>query len=92
MPRSKKKVAWYNVNSIATSVCIETEATITKVAAWLQKNSDFNHINITKLDAVIKGQNLALKVGRWKNLKYILIQPLWLLTEKGLGQKALQKL
>ena len=32
-------------------------------AAWLRKKGDFGHISVAKLDAVLKGVNLAVKWG-----------------------------
>ena len=36
-------------------MCVEIDGT------WLRKKSDYNYINVTKLDATIKGVNHVLK-------------------------------
>ena len=49
---------------------VEIDGVVVEDAAWLRKKSDYNHINVVKLDASIKGVNLVLKWG----LKEIEIQ------------------
>lgn len=58
----------------------------------MQKTNDFNNMNITELDAVIKEVKLALKWGLKD--KCIQIQPqfsdqLWLLTEMSIRTKGI---
>ena len=40
---------------------MEIEGRLIEDAAWLRKVSDCAHINVSELDAVLKGMNLALK-------------------------------
>ena len=42
---------------------MEVHGTVIEDAAWLRKTSDFAHINVAELEAVLKGLNLALKWG-----------------------------
>ncbi|XP_029638122.1 uncharacterized protein LOC115213326 [Octopus sinensis] len=57
------RTIWCDDSSIAIGVVLEIEGTEVEDAAWLRKADDFNHINVTELDAVLKGVNLALKWG-----------------------------
>lgn len=43
-------------------------AFITEDAAWSRKRNNFNHINVAELNAVLKGINLALRLG-WVGLR-----------------------
>ena len=44
-------------------VLVEKENTVVEDAAWLRKKTDFNHINVAELEAILKGVNLGLKWG-----------------------------
>ncbi|XP_065667733.1 uncharacterized protein LOC136088022 [Hydra vulgaris] len=52
---------WCDANSMVIGVAIEYDGVIIEDAAWLQSINDVMHINITKLDAVVCGINLAAK-------------------------------
>ena len=60
VPKTKKGVMWCDASSIATSV-LEVGGVVAEDAARLRKKDDVGHINITELDAVLKGINFALK-------------------------------
>ena len=60
-PKSEKGVVWCDASSIAIGVVLEIDNVEVEDAAWLRKKSDFGHINVAELDAVLKGINLALK-------------------------------
>ena len=58
---SKELNVWVDANSLAIRVALEWHETVLKDACWLQPESDAQHINLAKLDAVLKDINLALK-------------------------------
>lgn len=60
---SEKVEVWCDISSITKTVCIEIEGRVAEDAAGLSEKNDFNHINVAKLDVVIKGVNMALKLG-----------------------------
>ena len=51
---------WCDASSLAVGVCVEVEGNVVEDACWLRKNDD-NHINVTELEAIIKGLNLGIK-------------------------------
>ena len=63
VPKTSSGVIWCDASSIAMGVLIEKGKTVVEDAAWLRKKTDFNHINVAELEAIIKGVNLALKWG-----------------------------
>lgn len=63
VPRTCKGVVWCDASSIALGVALQIDNIIAEDAAWLRKSSDFNHINVAELEAVMKGVNLALRWG-----------------------------
>ena len=42
---------------------MEVGGTIVEDATWLRKTTDYNHVNVAELEAVLKGVNLALWWG-----------------------------
>lgn len=56
-------VVWCDASSIATGVALELGGEIVEDGCWLRKPKDVGHINLSELESVIKGLNLALK---WK--------------------------
>ena len=54
---------WCDASSLALGVVVEMQGAVIEDAAWLRKTSDFAHINVAELEAVLKGINLALKWG-----------------------------
>ncbi|XP_029641347.1 uncharacterized protein LOC115216286 [Octopus sinensis] len=61
VPKTECGTIWCDASSIAIEVVLAIEGAAVEDAAWLRKADDFNHINVTELDAVLKGVNLALK-------------------------------
>lgn len=57
---TKKGVVWRNTSNIALRVILEIGVEV-EDAIWLKKKDDYNHINVAKLDAVLRGVNLALR-------------------------------
>ena len=51
---------WVDASSHATSVSLVYDGAIVKDACWLRPAKDSQHINLTELDAIIKGINLAI--------------------------------
>ena len=49
-----------DASSLATGVSLEHDETVVEDASWLRKERDTQHINLTELDAVLKGINMAL--------------------------------
>ena len=56
-----KGVVWCDSSSIAMGALLEIGGAAVEDAAWLRKKTDFSHINVAELEAVLKGVNLALK-------------------------------
>ncbi len=50
-----------NASSVAIRVALERHETLVEDACWLRQENDTQHINLVKLDAVLKGVNLALQ-------------------------------
>ena len=53
---------WVDASSLAQDVIVEVDGNIIEDACWLRKD-DTTHINMSELEAVIKGINMGLK---WK--------------------------
>ena len=56
---------WCDASSLATGVAVEIGDAIVEDAAWLHKPQDAVHINVTKLDAVVQGLNMAIWWRLW---------------------------
>ena len=54
---------WCDGSKIAYGVALERVDEIIEDGAWLRKADDGTHINLTELNAVIKGVNLSIKWG-----------------------------
>lgn len=52
---------WVDASSLAVGACVEVEGKILEDVSWLRR--DDHHINVAELDAVVKGLNLAIKLG-----------------------------
>ena len=59
--KRKEGRVWCDASKVALGVALEIEASVVEDAAWLRKKDDYAHINVSELDAVIKGINLAVK-------------------------------
>ena len=57
----KEITVWVDASSIATGMALETNGTVIVDACWLRPINDAQHLNLTELDAVLKGINLALQ-------------------------------
>ena len=51
---------WVDASSLATGVSLVYEGAEVEDACWLRPAKDSQHINLTELDAIIKGINLAI--------------------------------
>ena len=49
------------MSSLALGVVVEMEGHVVEDTAWLHKVDDGTHIDVAKLDAIVKGFNLAIK-------------------------------
>ena len=56
-------ILWADASSLALGVALEIGGTIVVDAAWLRKADDNSHINVSELDAAIRGINLCLRWG-----------------------------
>ena len=56
-------VVWTDASNIAMGVVLEIDGNIVEDASWLRKETDTSHINVSELDAAIRGINLAIN---WK--------------------------
>lgn len=61
VPKSTKGTVWCDARNIGLDALLEVDVHVVEDAAWLRKSSDFDHINVAELEAVIKGLNLALR-------------------------------
>ena len=59
-PGGQVKV-WTDASNIAYGAAIDVDGNIVEDATWLKNSDDTTHINVSELDAVLKGINLALK-------------------------------
>ena len=51
---------WVDLSSLATGVSLVYDGAVVEDACWLRPENDSQHINLTELDAIIKGINLAI--------------------------------
>lgn len=63
VPKATRGIVWCDASSIGLGVLLEVNGDVVEDAAWLRKVSDFGHINVAELEAVMKGVNLAIKWG-----------------------------
>lgn len=61
VPKARKGTVWCDASSIGLGVLLEIDGHVVEDAAWLRKSSDFDHINVAELEAVMKGLNMALR-------------------------------
>ena len=52
---------WVDASSLVIGVALERHEAVLEDAYWLHPENDTQHIDLTKLDAVLKGINLALE-------------------------------
>ena len=52
VPKTSSGLIWCDASSIAMGVLVERDNMVVEDAAWLRKKTDFNHINVAKLEAV----------------------------------------
>ena len=57
----KEITVWVDASSIATGMALETNGTVIVDACCLRPINDAQHLNLTELDAALKGINLALQ-------------------------------
>ena len=60
---SSQAAVWVDASSLAMGAAIEIGGSIVEDAAWLRTAEDVTHINLSELEAAIKGINLACKWG-----------------------------
>ena len=53
-------VLWADAGSQALGVVLEVGGTVVEDVAWLHKCDDTAHINMSELDAVIRGVNMGV--------------------------------
>ena len=58
----KEATVWVDASSLALGLFVEVDGSIIEDACWLRKD-DTTHINMSELDAIIKGLNMGLN---WK--------------------------
>ena len=54
---------WTDASSLAMGVVIQVDDAVVEDATWLRKKSDHLHINVSELEAVGRGINLAIQWG-----------------------------
>ena len=67
VPTNGTTVVWTDASNIALGVALSVDGHVIEDAAWLRKPNDTAHINISELDAAIRGINMASK---WKFSKF----------------------
>jgi len=60
-----KMTVWTDASNLALGVVITIDDVVVEDAAWLRKTGDSSHINLSELDAAIRGINMAIRWG-WK--------------------------
>lgn len=50
-----------DASSLAMGVALEANESMVEDASWLHPSNDARHINLTELDAALKGINLAFQ-------------------------------
>lgn len=63
VPPNKSARVWCDASSLAVGALLEIDGDVVEDMAWLRKKEDGMHINVTELDSVLKGINIALKWG-----------------------------
>ena len=63
VPKKNNGRVWCDASDLALGVILEVDGVVAEDAAWLRKKTDYNHINVAELEAVLKGVNLAVKWG-----------------------------
>ena len=61
VPLERSGVVWCDASCLGLGVVLEIGGRVAEDIAWLRKKTDFNHINVAELDALVKGLNLAVK-------------------------------
>ena len=51
---------WTDTSSLGLGVALEVDGSIVEDASWFRKESDYQHINVAKLEAVGRGVNMAI--------------------------------
>lgn len=59
--RSDRGTVWVDASNLAIGVVVVIDGKLVEDASWIRQRDDNIHINISELEAVIKGINLALK-------------------------------
>jgi len=63
VPGDRSGTVWCDASSLATAAVLEIGGRIVEDAAWLRKKDESGHINLSELEAVLKGINLSLAWG-----------------------------
>jgi len=63
-------IVWCDASSLAEGVVLEIGGVVVEDASWLRRTDDTSHINLSELQSVIKGLNMALS---W-NLRQIRVK------------------
>ena len=56
-----KAVLWANASSLALRAALEVDGDVVEDVAWLRSSKEATHINLSELEAAIRGINLAQK-------------------------------
>ena len=64
VPENSPIVVWADASNLALGVVLTVNDKIIEDASWLRPHNDTGHINISELDAAIKGLNMALRWGK----------------------------
>ena len=59
--KSKECVVWCDASNLAHGVLLEIGGAVLEDGSWLQKKTNYNHMNVAELDAIMKGVNMAIK-------------------------------
>ena len=66
---TQEVVLWTYDSSVAIGVALEVGGEVVEDAAWLRRAGDAGHINMSELEAAIRGINMCL---RWKIWQFTL--------------------
>jgi transposase InsO family protein len=60
---TKEVTLWTDASDLALGIVLEVDGHVVEDGSWLRQANDTKHINVSELDAAIKGVNLCLRWG-----------------------------
>lgn len=63
VPADGKSEIWCDASNLAVGCCLTVDGEVIEDASWIRREDDGVHINVSELEAVVKGLSLVLKWG-----------------------------